>query len=84
MTTAADGSHWAGGWYIVPSTGNHETIIEHAVNGKWSITPTPDLSADQGDNGFAGLAAVPGGGIWAVGIRTNSAGNPATLIEHHN
>lgn len=64
-------------------SGNHETIIEHAVNGRWSITPTPDLSADQGDNGFAGISAAPGGGIWAVGIRTNGAGNPATLIEYH-
>jgi hypothetical protein len=46
--------------------------------------PTPDLSADQGDNGFSAVAAIPAGGLWAVGIQTNAAGNPATLIEHHN
>jgi hypothetical protein len=25
-TTAADGSTWADGWYIDPSTGDHETL----------------------------------------------------------
>jgi hypothetical protein len=84
VTTAADGSQWADGWYIDPSTGNHEPIIEHGAGGMWSIVSTPDLSADQGDNGFSGITAIPGGGLWAVGIQTNVAGNPATLIEHHN
>jgi hypothetical protein len=83
VATATDGSTWAAGWYIVPSTGNHEPLLEHRVGGAWTLAPSPDLSADGGDNGFAGLAAVPGGGLWAVGTRTNNAGNPATLIEHH-
>ena len=83
VTTSADGSNWAAGWFIDPSSGNHEPIVEHATNGKWSIVPTPDLSADGGDNGLARIAAIPGGGLWAVGIQTNAEGNPATLIEHH-
>ena len=51
--------------------------------GVWSIVPSPSPS-DSGDNGLAGIAAIPGGGLWAVGITTNHAGNPATLIEFHN
>jgi hypothetical protein len=35
-----------------------------------------------GDNGFAGIAAIPGGGVWAVGITANN-GSPATLIAYH-
>jgi hypothetical protein len=82
VTTASDGSKWADGWYIDPKTGNHEPIIEQGLGVKWSIVPTPDLNADQGDNGLAGIAAIPGGGLWAVGLRTNEQGNPATLIEY--
>jgi hypothetical protein len=82
-TSAPDGSTWAVGWYIDPSTGNHETIIEHGVKGSWSITATPDLSGDQGDNGFNSIAAIPRGGLWAVGIQTNAQGNPAPLVEYH-
>ena len=53
-------------------------------DGAWSIAPTPDLSGDQGDNGLAGIAAIPGGGIWAVGLQTNPiTGAPQTLIEYH-
>jgi hypothetical protein len=80
-TTAADGSTWAAGWYIDPSSGNHETITEQGVNGQWSIVPSPNPGAN-GDNGFAGISAIPGGGLWAVGIETNN-GNPSTLIEYH-
>jgi hypothetical protein len=83
VATRANGMQWAAGWYIDPASGNHEPIIERGIGGSWSITPTPDLSADQGDNGFAGIAAVPGGGLWAVGIQTNADGNLATLIESH-
>jgi hypothetical protein len=83
VATAADGSSWAAGWYIDPSSGNHEPIIEHGVGPSWAIVSTPDLSADGGDNGFASIAAIPGGGLWAVGMQTNSQGNPATLIEYH-
>ena len=70
--------------YIDPSSGNHEPIIEQGADGRWSIVATPDLSGDQGDNGFAGIAAVPGGGLWAVGLQTNAiTGAPQTLIEYH-
>jgi hypothetical protein len=80
-TTAADGSTYAAGWYIDPSSGNHETLVEHGVNGQWSIDSTPDPGT--GDNGFAGITAVPGGGLWAVGVTANN-GNYATLIAYHS
>jgi phosphoesterase family protein len=78
-TTAADGSTWAAGWYIDPS-GSHETLVEHGVNGQWSLSPSPNPGT--GENGLAGIAAIPGGGIWAVGIAANN-GSPSTLIEYH-
>ena len=77
--TAADGSTWAGGWYI-DANGDHQTLIEHGVDGSWSITPSPSPGA--GDSGIAGITAIPGGGLWAVGI--GGGKNPRTLIEYHN
>jgi hypothetical protein len=80
-TTATDGTTWADGWYIDPSSGNHETLMEQGVGGVWSVVPTINPGAN-GDNGFAGIATIPGGGVWAVGIATNT-GNPSTLVEFH-
>jgi hypothetical protein len=48
------------------------------------VVPSPSPNAAAGDNGFAGIAAIPGGGVWAVGITVNSDGNPATLVEYHS
>jgi Phosphoesterase family len=77
--TTPDGSAWAVGWYIEPIGENHETLIEHGVKGIWSLVPSPNASAEE--NGLAGITAIPGGGLWAVGITTNKEGNPATLVE---
>jgi hypothetical protein len=79
-TTASDGSTWAGGWYIDPTTGNHQVLFEHEVNGSWSLVA--GQNPGTGDNGIAGMAAIPGGGVWAVGAQTNK-GNSATLVEFH-
>ena len=76
--TAADGSTWAAGWYI-DAAGDHRTLAEQSTNGAWSIVPSPNPGT--ADNGFAGIAAIPGGGLWAVGITGNR--NPTTLIEFH-
>ena len=78
-TTADDGSTWAAGWYI-DAGGDHQTLIEHGVGGNWSITPSP--SPGSGDSGIAGIAAIPGGGLWAVGI--GGGKNPRTRIEFHH
>jgi hypothetical protein len=80
-TTAADGSTWAVGWYIEPQTLLHRTLVEHGVNGHWSLDESPNPGTEE--NGLAAVSSVPGGGLWAVGITTNSEGNPATLVEFH-
>ncbi len=79
-TTAADGSTYAAGWSVDPSSLNHNSLIEHGVGGQWSIDTTPNPGT--GDNGFAGITAIPGGGLWAVGVFSGS-GNNATLIAFH-
>jgi hypothetical protein len=79
-TTAADGSTYAAGWFVDPTSLNHGSLILHGVNGQWTIDPTPDPGT--GDNGFAGITSVPGGGLWAVGVTSNS-GNYSTFIAYH-
>ncbi len=79
-TTAADGSTWAVGWTIDDS-GDHQTLVEQGVSGQWTVASSPN--PNPGDNGLASITATPGGGLWAVGVTTNSAGNFATLILHH-
>jgi len=80
VTTAADGSEYAAGWFVDPTSGNYLSLIEHQSGGTWSVQPTPDPGT--GTNGFASITAIPGGGLWAVGNFSNS-GNNATLIAHH-
>ena len=77
--TAADGSTWAIGWAEDTSGDVHTPLVLHSANGSWSIVATPSL---KGDSGFAGIAAIPGGGLWAVG-ETSGQGNYSTLIEYH-
>jgi hypothetical protein len=81
--TAHDGSTWAVGWFIDPSTGNHNTLVEHGVNGTWSVVDSPNPNQSLGDNGLSSVARIPGGGLWAVGLTTNTDGNRAALILHH-
>ena len=78
--TAADGSAYAAGWFVDPSSLNHGSLVLHGVNGQWTLDPTPDPGT--GDNGFGGIAAVPGGGLWAVGVTSNN-GNYSTLVAYH-
>jgi hypothetical protein len=79
-TTAADGSTYAAGWSVDPATGVYLSEILHGVNGQWSVDTSPDPGS--GSNGFAGIAAVPGGGVWAVGVTSNKANN-STFIGYH-
>ena len=81
--TARDGSTWAVGWLIDPSSGNHDTLVEHGVNGVWSVVDSPNPNPSLGDNGLSSIAHIPGGGLWAVGLTTNTDGNNAALILFH-
>ena len=80
--TAADGSTWAVGWDINTTSGNHDPLILQGINGVWSLVSSPSLGSGS-DSGFAGITAIPGGGLWAVGVTASSKGNYSTLIEHH-
>jgi hypothetical protein len=84
VATAADGTTWAVGWLIDPSSGNHLTLVEHGVAGTWTLVPSPSPNPANGDNGLSSVAAIPGGGLWAVGNTTNADGNLATLVLHHD
>jgi hypothetical protein len=77
----SDGSPWAVGWDIDPSSGNHLTLVEEVINGQWTLVPSP--SPGTGDSGLAGIAGVPAGGLWAVGVTTRTNGNFGTLILYH-
>ncbi len=81
-TSAADGSTWAVGWNIDTTTGNHVPLILQGKNGAWSLVSSPSLGKGT-DSGFAAITAIPGGGLWAVGVTASSKGNYSTLIEHH-
>ena len=78
--TAADGSTWAVGWFIDPSSLIHHTLIEQGLDGTWSVVSSPNTGT--GDNGLAGITAVPGGRLWAIGV-SSSKSNFATLIMYH-
>jgi len=82
--TAADGSTWAVGWDINTSTGNHDPLVLQGKNGMWSLVSSPSLGTGS-DTGFAAIAAIPGGGMWAVGVTApaKGGGNYSTLIEYH-
>ncbi len=80
VATAADGSTWAVGWDIINKMDNHDPLVLSKKGGVWSLVSSPSLGADSG---FAAITAIPGGGLWAVGVTGNSKGNYATLIEHH-
>jgi hypothetical protein len=80
--TAGDGSTWAVGWDIDPSTGNHDPLVLQGINGVWSLVQSPSFAAGS-DSGFAAIAAIPGGGLWAVGVTATSTSNYSALIEFH-
>jgi hypothetical protein len=82
VTTAADGSTWAVGWDINTTSGNHDPLILQGVNGVWSLVPSPNLGTGF-DSGFAAITAIPGGGMWAVGVTGSGKSNYSTLIEFH-
>jgi hypothetical protein len=84
VTTAADGSTWTVGWDINTSTGNHDPLILQGKHGAWSLVLSPSLGAGT-DTGFAAITAIPGGGMWAVGVTAppNGGGSYSTLIEFH-
>ena len=80
VTIAEDGTTWAVGWDIHPATDTHDPLVLQGVNGAWSVVPSPKFAAGS-DSGFAAITAIPGGGLWAVGVTATSTSNYSTLIE---
>jgi hypothetical protein len=80
--TAADGSTWAVGWFIDPSTDTHAPLTLQGVNGVWSLVSNPAFPPGY-DSGLAAISAIPGGGLWAVGVTATSKSNYSALIEWH-
>jgi hypothetical protein len=83
VTEALVGSIWAVGWALDIASGVHAPLILHNVNGVWSLVAS--LSFPGLDSGLESITAVPGGGLWAVGVTTASknAAGYSTLIEYH-
>ena len=79
---AADGSTWAVGWYIDPSSGNHDSLVLQGVNGTWNLVSSPAFKSGD-DSGLAAITAIPGGGMWAVGVTATNTSNYSTVIEWH-
>ena len=82
VTTSDDGYAWAVGWDIDSATDNHRPLVLKGNNGVWSLVPSPSFAVGS-DSGFAAIAAIPGGGLWAVGVTATSKSNYSTLIEFH-
>lgn len=81
VAIGADGTTWAVGWDINTTTGHHDPLVLQFMNGSWSLAYTPSLGGT--DSGFAAITAIPGGGLWAVGVTGSKKGNYSTLIEWH-
>ena len=79
-TTAPDGTSWAVGWNVDPADGRFVPLVERGAGNSWTVAPA--AAPGTGDGGLAGVAAIPGGGVWAVGIRSEN-GAPETLVEYH-
>jgi len=82
VTTAVDGSTWVVGWALDIAAGVHAPLILQGMQGTWSLVASP--SFPNLDSGLASITAVPGGGLWAVGLTSSGNGSHfTTLIEFH-
>ena len=73
---------WVVGWDIDPTTDNHDPLVLQGINGVWSLVSSPSFPAGS-DSGFAAITAIPGGGLWAVGVTATAKSNYSALIEFH-
>jgi hypothetical protein len=82
VANAADGSTWAVGWYIDPTSGNHDPLVLQGVSGTWGLVSSPAFGSGA-DSGLAAITSIPGGGLWAVGVTATSKSNYSAVIEWH-
>jgi len=72
-------------WAVGGGNGLTQTLVEHWNGTQWSIVSSPTAPPNSGGSvtDLAGIAAVSGNDLWAVG--TNSLGSiPVSIIEHWN
>ena len=82
VAIANDGTTWVVGWAINPTSDLHDPLVLQGVNGVFSLVSVPN-PANGGDSGFEAITAIPGGGLWAVGVTATPKSNYSTLIEFH-
>jgi hypothetical protein len=82
VAIANDGTTWVVGWAINTTSALHDPLVLQGVNGVFSLVSVPN-PATGGDSGFEAITAIPGGGLWAVGVTATSKSNYSTLIEFH-
>ncbi len=67
---------------------DYHALAEHWDGKTWNVVPMPEGTQDKrllGDPDFTGLAALPGGQLWAVGeIELSSVYQATPLIERWN
>lgn len=83
VARAADGSLWAVGWAVYdPSNDTYLPLILHYQHGTWSVATSPHFGPGS-TAGFSSVTAIPGGGLWAVGVTESATSSFGTLIEYH-
>jgi hypothetical protein len=81
VTTVSKNDVWAAGMSV--SNPGSRTLVEHLVNNKWQVVPSPQPAGTQYAS-LAGTTGTSGHDVWAVGSSTTSNGSSQTLIEHWN
>lgn len=83
VTMVGNGSIWAVGWAIYnPANATHVALILHYSHGVWTLVASPGFGRGA-DSGLSGIAAIPGGGLWAVGVTASASGSYQTVIEYY-
>jgi hypothetical protein len=77
LTALASDSVWAVGNFFQNSRSRDRTLTELWNGSNWSVVSSPNRGAQHND--LNSVAATPGGTLWAVGSRYDSAGVQRTL-----
>jgi hypothetical protein len=82
VDTLADGSAWAVGFQMTPG-GTRQTLIEHAVSGKWTRAASPNDGTAASDNTLMSIGGTAATGLWAVGYRESPTGLKSLVLRYN-
>jgi hypothetical protein len=83
VVSTGNGSAWAVGWAVYNAPNDiYLPLILHEQNGTWSVVHSPGFGPGS-TSGLESIVAIPGGGLWAVGVTASATGSFTTLIEYH-